>query len=214
MKITNIEAIHLRLPEIVEAADGTQDCLIVRVHTDAGITGLGEVVSCSYVAKAVIEAPRSAPFRHGLSAIVTGMDALDFDAIHNAMIEGVSWYGPGGVARQAMSGIDMALWDIWGKAEDKPVRQFIASRCGRCSARLCERPVARVSGIGTRIRERVFGAGLSVGKIRLGTNGTRRRFRRGIGRSGARGFGARCKFDGGCWSRVGCGNRVEPRGAI
>ena len=125
MKITHIEAIHLRLPEVVEAADGTQDCLIVRVHTDEGITGLGEVVSCSYVAKAVIEAPRSAPFRHGLSAIVTGMDALDFDAIHNAMIEGVSWYGPGGVARQAMSGIDMALWDIRGKAEGKPVRKLL-----------------------------------------------------------------------------------------
>ena len=125
MKITHIEAIHLRLPKVVEAADGTQDCLIVRVHTDAGITGLGEVVSCSYVAKAVIEAPRSAPFRHGLAAIVTGMDALDFDTIHNAMIEGVSWYGPGGVARQAMSGIDMALWDIWGKAEGKAVRKLL-----------------------------------------------------------------------------------------
>ena len=125
MKITHIEAIHLRLPEVVEAADGTQDCLIVRVHTDADITGLGEVVSCSYVAKAVIEAPRSAPFRHGLAAIITGMDALDFDTIHNAMIEGVSWYGPGGVARQAMSGIDMALWDIWGKAEGKAVRKLL-----------------------------------------------------------------------------------------
>lgn len=125
MKITDVEAIHLRLPKIVAAADGTQDCLIVRVQTDAGIVGLGEVVSCSYVGKAVIEAPRSAPFRHGLAAIVTGMDALDLDAIHNAMIEGVSWYGPGGVARQAMSGIDMALWDIRGKVEGKPVRRLL-----------------------------------------------------------------------------------------
>ena len=125
MKITDIEAIHLRLPKVKEAADGTQDCLIVRVHTDAGITGLGEVVSCSYVAKAVIESPRSAPFRHGLAAIVVGMNALDFNAIHAAMIEGVSWYGPGGVARQAMSGIDMALWDIRGKAEGKSVRKLL-----------------------------------------------------------------------------------------
>ena len=128
MKITNVEAIHLRLPEVKEAADGTQDCLIVRVHTDEGITGLGEVVSCSYVAKAVIEAPRSAPFRHGLAAMVTGMDALDFDAIHEVMIEGVSWYGPGGVARQAMSGIDMALWDIQGKVEGKPVRRLLSDQ--------------------------------------------------------------------------------------
>ena len=34
MKITEVEALHLRLPVVQEVADGTQDCLIVRVHTD------------------------------------------------------------------------------------------------------------------------------------------------------------------------------------
>lgn len=126
MKISNIEAIHLRLPQVKEVADGTQDCLIVRVKTDAGLVGLGEVVSCSYVAKAVLESPRSAPFRHGLSAIVTGMDATDIDGIHRAMVAGTAWYGPGGVTRQAMSGIDMALWDIRGKAEGKPLRKLLS----------------------------------------------------------------------------------------
>ena len=67
MKISQVEALHLRLPEVKEVADGTQDVLIVRVHTDTGLTGLGEVVSCSYVARAVVEAPRPAPFRHGLA---------------------------------------------------------------------------------------------------------------------------------------------------
>ena len=47
MKITAVEALHLRLPEVREVADGSQDCLIIRVHTDAGLTGLGEGVSCS-----------------------------------------------------------------------------------------------------------------------------------------------------------------------
>jgi L-rhamnonate dehydratase len=126
MIITKVEAIHLRLPEVKEVADGTQDCLIVRVETDTGLTGLGEVVSCSYVARAVIEAPRSAPYRHGLAQIVTGLDATDIDGICEAMIFGTAWYGPGGVARQAMSGIDMALWDIRGKAEGKPVRKLLS----------------------------------------------------------------------------------------
>ncbi len=58
MKISSVEALHLRLPAIKDVADGTQDCLIVRVQTDAGLIGLGEVVSASYIAKAVIEAPR------------------------------------------------------------------------------------------------------------------------------------------------------------
>ena len=125
MRITEVEAIHLRLPQVKEVADGTQDCLLVRLHTDAGITGLGEVVSCSYVSRAVVEAPRSAPFRHGLGAIVQGMDPLD-PGIAAAMEEGTAWYGPGGVARHAMSGIDMALWDIKGKVEGLPVRRILS----------------------------------------------------------------------------------------
>jgi L-alanine-DL-glutamate epimerase-like enolase superfamily enzyme len=98
MKITQVEALHLRLrlPRVEEVADGTQDCLLVRLHTDAGLTGLGEVVSCSYVARAVVESPRSAPYRHGLAAIIEG--------IVQALLQGTQWYGPGGVARHAMSG--------------------------------------------------------------------------------------------------------------
>ncbi len=125
MKITRVEPLHLRLPQVEEVADGTQDCLLVRLHTDAGLTGLGEVVSCSYVARSVVEAPRSAPFRHGLAAIVEGMDTGDINAVLEAMIAGTNWYGPGGVARHAMSGIDMALWDIKGKEQGQPVRRLL-----------------------------------------------------------------------------------------
>ncbi len=128
MKITKIEAIHLRLPIVHEVADGTQDCLLVKVHTDTGLTGLGEVVSCSYVGRAVIEAPRSAPFRHGIATIVENMDATDIEAVWKAMEEGTSWYGPGGVTRQTMSGIDMALWDLLGKRAGKPVRMLLNER--------------------------------------------------------------------------------------
>ncbi len=126
MKITQVEALHLRLPKVAEVADGTQDCLLVQVSTDAGLTGLGEVVSCSYVARAVVEAPRSAPFRHGLAAIVRGMDPSAIDEVLQAMIAGTSWYGPGGIARHTMSGIDMALWDICAKAADKPLRTLLS----------------------------------------------------------------------------------------
>ena len=126
MKITQVEALHLRLPKVEEVADGTQDCLLVQVSTDAGLTGLGEVVSCSYVARAVVESPRSAPFRHGLAAIVQGMDSSAIDGVLQAMIAGTSWYGPGGIARHAMSGVDMALWDICGKAAGKPVRALLS----------------------------------------------------------------------------------------
>ena len=126
MRITEVETLHLRLPAVKEVADGTQDCLLVRLHTEAGLTGLGEVVSCSYVARAVIQAPRSAPFRHGLAAIITGMDCSDIQGIWQAMIQGTSWYGPGGVVRHAMSGIDMALWDLRGQQMQQPVRSLLS----------------------------------------------------------------------------------------
>lgn len=44
MKITQVEAIHLRLPVVNERCDGSQDTLVVKVHTDAGISGVGPEV--------------------------------------------------------------------------------------------------------------------------------------------------------------------------
>ncbi|MDA0337700.1 MAG: mandelate racemase/muconate lactonizing enzyme family protein [bacterium] len=127
MKIGRVEALHLRLPEVREVADGTQDVLIVRVHADDGRIGLGEVVSCSYVGRAVIEAPRSAPFRHGLAAIVTGMNVDAIDDIAVAVEQGTAWYGPGGIARHVYSGLDMALWDLRGQAAGVPVRRLLCA---------------------------------------------------------------------------------------
>lgn len=45
MKITKVEALYLRQPEVKDQCDSGQDAVIVRVETDAGITGLGEVDS-------------------------------------------------------------------------------------------------------------------------------------------------------------------------
>ena len=45
LKITGVEAIYLRLPQVKSQCDSGQDALIVKVTTDAGITGYGEVDS-------------------------------------------------------------------------------------------------------------------------------------------------------------------------
>jgi L-alanine-DL-glutamate epimerase-like enolase superfamily enzyme len=47
MKITRVECVQLRLPVVTLASEGTQDDLVVLVHTDAGITGVGEVLPSS-----------------------------------------------------------------------------------------------------------------------------------------------------------------------
>ena len=59
MRITSVETFYLRLPVIEERCDGTQDTLVVRIGTDVGLTGVGEVDSSPLVAQACIEAPVS-----------------------------------------------------------------------------------------------------------------------------------------------------------
>ena len=126
MRIERVAAHQLRIPRIANVCDGTQDVLVVEVTTESGMTGLGEVVSSSYVAKAIIEAPRSGAGRHGLSETIVGMDAADIDVVRRRMYEQTAWFGRRGVAIHAMSGIEMALWDIKGKAESAPVYRLLA----------------------------------------------------------------------------------------
>lgn len=125
MKITDVEAIWLRLPEIDERCDGTQDTLVVRVHTDEGVSGIGEVDSSPAVAKAIIEAPLSHAIARGLRLCVLGEDPRDIARLWARMYEGSIFYGRGGAAQQAISGVDMALWDLLGKVTGQPVYRLL-----------------------------------------------------------------------------------------
>jgi L-rhamnonate dehydratase len=125
MKITRVEPIHLRLPDVNERCDGSQETLVVKVHTDAGITGVGEVDSSSLVAKAIIEAPLSHQICRGLAECVAGQDPFEIDHLLHRMYEGSIYFGRQGAAIQAMSGVEIALWDIVGKATRRPVYQLL-----------------------------------------------------------------------------------------
>jgi L-rhamnonate dehydratase len=126
MKIVDVEAIVLRQPAVDQAiADGSQDDLVVRVHTDEGIVGIGEVDSAPEVAKAVIEAPASHAIASGLRHVLVGKDPLDVEGLWHTMYRAAIYYGRRGVALHAISGIDIALWDIKGKALGKPVSELI-----------------------------------------------------------------------------------------
>ena len=69
MKITDVEAIYLRLPEIKERSNSSQDTLLIKITTDSGLIGWGEVDSSPLVAKAVIEAPMSHAIMMGLKPL-------------------------------------------------------------------------------------------------------------------------------------------------
>ena len=125
MKITAVEPIHLRVPVVEAIPDGTLDVLVIRMETDAGITGIGEVTSQSYVCKACFEAPRSAARRHGLTSILIGEDPREPERLWEKMYYETNRYGRLGAAIHAISGADIALWDIKGKAEGKPVYELL-----------------------------------------------------------------------------------------
>jgi L-alanine-DL-glutamate epimerase-like enolase superfamily enzyme len=125
MKITRVEPIHLRLPDVNERCDGSQETLVVKVHTDAGLTGVGEVDSSALVAKAVIEAPLSHKICRGLAACVVGQDPFAIDRLVHRMYEGSIFFGRQGAVIQAMSGVEIALWDLVGKATRRPVYQLL-----------------------------------------------------------------------------------------
>ena len=125
MKITEVEALYLRLPEIQARTDSSQDALVVKVSTDAGITGWGEVDGCPYVTKAIIEAPLSHTLVTGLRALLLGEDPLEIGRLWQKMYERTLYYGREGAVIQAMAGIDLALWDIKGKALEQPVYKLL-----------------------------------------------------------------------------------------
>jgi len=126
VKITEVEAIPLCLPVIDDTrADGTQDALIIRVHTDEGLVGLGEVDSSPTVAKAIVDAPPSHAIARGLRSIVLGCDPFDVQMLWRKMVEGTVYFGRAGAALQAIAGVDMALWDIVGQATGQPLHKFL-----------------------------------------------------------------------------------------
>ena len=125
MKITDIEAIPLTLGETRAIADGTQDALIVRVHTDEGIVGIGESDSSPMVVKAVIEAPMSHMICRGLRTILVGENPFEVERLWEKMYRQTIFFGRRGAAIHAMSAVDIALWDIMGKALGKPVYELL-----------------------------------------------------------------------------------------
>jgi L-rhamnonate dehydratase len=125
LTITDVEAVHLRLSEVdADRCDGTQDTLLVFVTSSDGTVGVGEVDSSPLVAKAVVEAEPSHLIARGLRSILLGRNPLDIDVAWHAMVDG-SRYFSGGATMHAVSGADIALWDLAGKILGLPVARLL-----------------------------------------------------------------------------------------
>jgi L-alanine-DL-glutamate epimerase-like enolase superfamily enzyme len=125
LKITGVEAIYLRLPQVKEQCDSGQDALIVKVTTDAGVTGIGEVDSNPLAVKGAIEGPFSHTTAMGLGQVVIGEDPFRTEYLWHKMYRANIYGGRRGAGVHAMSGIDLALWDIKGKVLGLPVWRLL-----------------------------------------------------------------------------------------
>lgn len=125
MKIINVEALYLRLPTVENRTDSSQEALLIRITTDAGIVGWGEVDSSPSVTKAIIEAEFSHTLATGLKNLLLGEDPLDSTRLWHKMYENTLYVGRSGAFLHAMAGIDIALWDIKGKYLKQPIYKLI-----------------------------------------------------------------------------------------
>jgi len=138
MKITKVEVLVLKSPGLYRAPEGDEEAVgptymgLTRVSTDAGITGYSDMETAAPVAKAAVEAPRWSEAGmecfDGLASLLEGENPLEPERLWYKMYRGSIYYGRRGVALQAISAIDIALWDICGKFYGQPVCVVMGAR--------------------------------------------------------------------------------------
>lgn len=75
-----------------------------------------------------------AMLEHDLAPFLTGREAEDVEGLHDAMLTHIHYVGRGGIAAFAISAADIALWDLRGKREGRPLREMAGGASDRCRA--------------------------------------------------------------------------------
>ena len=129
MKITDIKTIRLRA-EIPAAGQvfsrsgvrNTRSANLVQVDTDEGVSGIGSASGNGEMIKAVVSKV--------LKPLLVGMDPTDIDAIWDKAYYrgGHKEFGTRGIGVVAMSGVDVALWDILGKMRSQPLYKLLGGK--------------------------------------------------------------------------------------
>ena len=97
------------------------DCVhtLVAVHTDEGLVGVGSVFTTDTLVRAALEV---------LEPLYRGENALEPERVSEKLRQNTFWLGRGGSITHAISGIDIALWDILGKVSGQPVGRLLGGR--------------------------------------------------------------------------------------
>ena len=124
MKIRDIRAFGLRgqTPEGGWSNElRPDDCVhtLVAVLTDEGLTGWGSVFTSEELVKGSLSV---------LKPLYLGENALEPERVSEKLHQNTFWQGRGGAITHTISGIDIALWDILGKATGQPVGRLLGGR--------------------------------------------------------------------------------------
>jgi D-galactarolactone cycloisomerase len=130
MKITDVKTIRLRATIPVEGqvysrsgVRNSRSTTLVQIDTDEGVSGLGSCSGNGELIEVIVA--------RVLKPLLIGMDPLEIDEIWDkAYVRGGhKEFGTRGVGVVALSGIDVALWDILGKVRGVPLYQLLGGRC-------------------------------------------------------------------------------------
>ncbi len=126
MRITDVEVVVLtkpvRKPLVVSRGSlAARTAVVVLVHTDEGITGVGESVGDPSGVVPII--------RENLAPLLIGEDPFDIERLWEKMYASRVYWDLKGALVIAISGIDIALWDIKGKSLGVPVFQLLGGAC-------------------------------------------------------------------------------------
>jgi D-galactarolactone cycloisomerase len=130
MKIIDVKTIRLRAPLPAEkqvfsrsGVRRSRSATLVRVETDEDVSGIGSCSGNGDLIEAIVAKV--------LKPLLVGMDPTDIDAIWDkAYVRGGhKEFGTRGIGVVALSGIDVALWDILGQARGLPIYQLLGGMC-------------------------------------------------------------------------------------
>jgi len=132
LKITRIDCHVLLDPHFdVGSTSSAQDDIVVEIHTDEGITGIGETDVNPWIARACIEAPGTHTMGRGLTEMLLGENPLDIERLWEKLYVGSAMNGRRGAVINAIGALDMALHDLRGKALGKPCYELLGGATGQ-----------------------------------------------------------------------------------
>jgi|SRR5215211_4389817 L-alanine-DL-glutamate epimerase-like enolase superfamily enzyme len=129
MKITRIDCHVLLDPDYdIGATSSAQDDIVVEIHTDEGVVGIGETDVNPWIARACIEAPGTHTMGLGLKEMLIGQDPLRVEELWESLYVGSAMNGRRGAVINAIGALDIALHDLRGKVLGKPCFEFLGGK--------------------------------------------------------------------------------------